>query len=121
MIIDFIIYLVASIIGVSIVLFIFLISIRKWMKSNQKARKALFVFFDFQDYFSLVRDSYLKITEQKNKIQLILKNAIGKDETEVLNAFSNSYKELDDIMNHYLTSQAELEKKLFGEKESELK
>ncbi|MDH4129979.1 MAG: hypothetical protein OEV44_14575 [Spirochaetota bacterium] len=114
----FVFSLLASIIGLSIILFFFLIIIRKWLKNNTKIRKAMFAFFELNDHLNLVRDCYIKITEQKNKIQSILKNAIGRDEAEILNAFSTSYKELDEIMHFYLKSQQDLEKKLFGESRS---
>jgi len=111
----FLFFLLASVIGLSIILFFFLVVIRGWLKNNKKIRKAMFAYFELNDYLNLVRDCYIKITDQKTKIQKVLKTAIAKDEAEVLNAFSVSYKELDEIMNYYLKSQQELERKLFGE------
>jgi len=113
--IEFLTYLLASLIGGLFTLLMATILVKRWMKSSPKAKKALFVYFDLNEYHNMVRDSFLKIAEQKNKIQKTLVNAIGNDEKEVLAAFNDSYKELDNVMNEYLKSQAEMEKKLFGD------
>ena len=114
MIINFGIYFLASIVAISIVVFVVYMSIRRWLKSNAKIRKAIFSYFELNDYLNLVRDYYLRLAEQKDNIQQILKSAIGRDEREVLEAFAMSYNELDRIMNSYLKSKQELENKLFS-------
>ncbi len=112
--INFILYILASLIAVGLGGFFFLDKIKKWLILSPKVRQVLFAFFDFQDYSNLVRDSLLQIKNQKTKIQYILQSAVGRNEAEVLKDFSDAYNELDDIMAEFLQHQQEIEKKLFG-------
>ncbi|MDH5681337.1 MAG: hypothetical protein OEZ36_07115 [Spirochaetota bacterium] len=113
MIIDYVILISAIFITAVLVIIIFLLAIRKWIKAEPRARKALFSYFNLDEYHNLVRDTFLKLHEQNGKLQNIVKHSVGKDHTEVTNALIQSYKEMDEVMDKYLLYQKEIEEKLF--------
>lgn len=80
---------------------------------NSNIRNTISSYLELQEYHNVVRDSFLKMKQQKEQIQVVLKNAIGKNEHQVTESFQQLYDELDEIMNHFLERQAEMEKKLF--------
>jgi len=108
----------ATFVSTAIVGLIFFLAVKTILKNmvrkSPDVRRVLFSFLECDEYLNLVTDYYLKITEQKEQIQIILKNSIGQKRSEVIQAFSDSSQELDNIMSHYLKSQAEIEKKIFN-------
>lgn len=112
---DLIISISATIIGIGLIFAWVFIKYKDTIKEDPRIRRAVFSFFEFQDYVNLVRDNFSKLSDQKEKIQSVISGSMGKDHTEVLKEFNEQYEELDNIMKEYLKKQAELEKKLFGE------
>lgn len=110
--INFFLYLFASILGISIVLAVIYYLLKTKIKYNNKLKRLIFAYFGVQEYLDLVRESHEKLVNQKSEIQKVLKDAIGKDEAYVSQSLKSAYQELDTIMLEHQKKKDSLDQEL---------